>query len=175
MCGVTQWANLKSAAHIIHYSAIPDMVSGLTMGGAELKRYCEQWTQFRASWCCQVGTVRLGEPSPLPTQHVTMLWPFCTLQFMTHSGTISDVPINIFCRKDKQVEFQSCVMLQAAGIIRTGYHHSSRNLALASSRHKLSISAPDECFSSVSYFHSIFKDCQKYPWQTLAGTDEDIF
>ena len=73
MCGVTQWANLKSAAHIIHYSAIPDMVSGLTMGGAELKRYCEQWTQFRASWCCQVGTVRLGEPSPLPTQHVTML------------------------------------------------------------------------------------------------------
>ena len=117
MCGVTQWANLKSAAHIIHYSAIPDMVSGLTMGGAELKRYCEQWTQFRASWCCQAGTVRLGEPSPLPTQHVTMLWPFCTLQFMTHSGTISDVPINIFCRKDKQVEFQSCVMLQAAGII----------------------------------------------------------
>lgn len=33
---VAQWARLKSAAHI-HYSAIPDMVSGLTMGGAELK------------------------------------------------------------------------------------------------------------------------------------------
>ena len=33
----------------------------------------------------------------------------------------------------------------------------------------------DGCFSSVSYFHSIFKDCQKCPSQTLAGTDEDIY
>ena len=53
-----------------------------------------------------------------------------------------------------------------------------RNLALPplSLRHKtLYFLPPDECFSSVSYFHSIFKDCQKYPSQTLAGTDEDIY
>ena len=87
------------------------------------------------------------------------------------------VPINIFCRKDKQVEFQSCVMLQAAAIIRTRYHHSSQ-LGTASSlspSQTLYFLPPDECFSSVSYFHSIFKDCQKYPSQTLAGTDEDIY
>ena len=67
----------------------------------------------------------------------------------------------------------------ASGImIRTRYHHSPHNLALASlslSTQTLYFLPSDGCFSSVSYFHSIFKDCQKCPSQTLAGTDEEIY
>ena len=54
---------------------------------------------------------------------ITILHPTSRgLQFMTHSGTISDVPINIFCRKDRINRFTIPIMCYVASSMALSGH-----------------------------------------------------